>query len=1143
MVRYASWSEADQAAMVDRSRFTVDGGLLANTPTRYALDAIARMPPADGPTRRVMLLVHPHAPLEAPETPARSDAPPTVIDTLAGLLTALTGQGSRNFAEEIDEHNRNAAAWRDGRSDVLAALTNRESLHTLVQELWPHYRRLRVRQVRKEWVAHSPTPPLWSAQRIRSSVSAAFDTWSNGPDGALPFLPAAEPGAEPDTGPGWPWGLGTAIAVVDEVGDLARRALGVAREKTTVEALNQVQAAVVESRAAFAQIQDQFWLGLSAGGEQEPTAAFWETVLTDYANAMSGGKAEGSAVRRQVDAVLTALRNAVPHLDRLITLDKRCGRQAGLAGWDVLLGGDPDATELLVRLLQLEVATAMVTDADRLRSTQPIDLVQLSLRAENWFAEQTGNGAGKLAGLALQRFGGFLKRSWRVNDWIWGRLDAATILTRIVLSPDRLLRLQAVTGQSCAADRTIEQITACLYPGRVPPAIAQLRNAARAELEQLFAQPDDPQPSLPKLADYVAARLHVDIVLEELPLLAAAIRADRVAGADPRSRGEIFLAQKDELLTEITNGPGRRRLDVGVRALAAFDAAGIGRESLEQEATSDQLIRTTATAAAMTSTLLDSDGSGLGRVAKPVTRTLRGAMLLPYWVITGLTAGGAAARALAFAGLTVGGVLLTLSLLGLLGSASPAGALLGVGAVLCALGYAAMRSGTLLHGLVLLAPVSPLVAVGLGDMLVNTKDATRAAWTVGIVLALVLALILLASLPSPVLSPAATVTHWWRRVGGHGARPADPASDRSTRAAFRISGVLAPVAGVAAVAYVVVRSGGIGPHPPLSVLLGVAVAFGAVVSFLTGRWLRLRTQAPMPDKHGERPWKTRAVNHPAGVSAGWSVVYGLLYALLALGAFAWTPQQPSNLWTGLAVGSAVIAVVLCTVAPFWFPVRARRELNRRISTDGDLLARLGAPAVTADDAKRALRDSLIRSAATYAYLTGVVDKGRMLVLSAAGEDLAVALLDQVRFPRTSLPVSAHLTVGGLAMLCAAVVPVPGIGIGIGVAVATGGLAVALVAGWFEGRALQPPSRLPGLWPALVGGAGSVAAAVAITHSWGSSAGWTILLGAAAGVATVALQLAVAMTTRRWLRRRAAVDAAAPRSAHAAAAAEPEPSLA
>ena len=414
----------------------------------------------------------------------------------------------------------------------------------------------------------------------------------------------------------------------------------------------------------------------------------------------------------------------------------------------------------------------MVTDADRLRSTQPIDLVQLSLRAENWFAEQTRGGAGKLAGLALHRFGGFLKRSWRVNDWIWGRLDAATVLTRIVLSPDRLLRLQAVTGRGCAADEIVDLITARLYRGTdLPTAITDLQAAARQELARLFADPDDPQPSLPKLADYVAARLHVDIVLEELPLLAAAIarrprrgRRPAVAGRDlprPATRG---------CSTRSPAAPGERRLDVGVRALAAFDAAGIGNESLEQEATSDQLIRTTATAAAMTSTLLDSDGSGLGGIAKPVTRTLRGAMLLPYWVVTGLTAGGAAARALAFAGLTIGGVLLTLSLLGLLGSASPAGALLGVGAVLCALGYAAMRSGTLLHGLVLLAPVSPLVAVGLTDVLGDTAEATAgAAWTVGGVLALVLALILLASLPSPVLSPAATVKHWWRRVGEHGA--------------------------------------------------------------------------------------------------------------------------------------------------------------------------------------------------------------------------------------------------------------------------------------------------------------------------------------------------------------------------------------
>ena len=244
-----------------------------------------------------------------------------------------------------------------------------------------------------------------------------------------------------------------------------------------------------------------------------------------------------------------------------------------------------------MRLLQLEVATAMVTDADRLRSTQPIDLVQLSLRAENWFAEQTRGGAGKLAGLALHRFGGFLKRSWRVNDWIWGRLDAATVLTRIVLSPDRLLRLQAVTGRAARRTGPSSMITDLPLPR---PACCRRRSRSCrsppvAELTQLFAHPDNPQPSLPKLADYVAARLHVDIVLEELPLLAAAIRADRLTGADPRSRGEIFLARNDELLDEITGSAAASDASTSASGRSRHSTprvSGASRSSRRRRATS-----------------------------------------------------------------------------------------------------------------------------------------------------------------------------------------------------------------------------------------------------------------------------------------------------------------------------------------------------------------------------------------------------------------------------------------------------------------------------------------------------------------------------------------------------------------------------
>jgi Protein of unknown function (DUF3376) len=34
----------------------------------------------------------------------------------------------------------------------------------------------------------------------------------------------------------------------------------------------------------------------------------------------------------------------------------------------------------------------------------------------------------KVAGLQLGHFGGFVKESWRANDWMWGILDGASRL-------------------------------------------------------------------------------------------------------------------------------------------------------------------------------------------------------------------------------------------------------------------------------------------------------------------------------------------------------------------------------------------------------------------------------------------------------------------------------------------------------------------------------------------------------------------------------------------------------------------------------------------------------------------------------------------------------------------------------------------
>ncbi|TCO50427.1 patatin-related protein [Kribbella antiqua] len=124
--QYVSWRTAGPAEEMppDRSRYAVDGGLLANTPTQAALDAIARMPAGDL-VQRVMLLVYPHAPVNHPDPPDLSDEPPTVTDAMGGVLGALLSQGSRTFVDEVEKHNQAARARRGTRLDIMGEITDR----------------------------------------------------------------------------------------------------------------------------------------------------------------------------------------------------------------------------------------------------------------------------------------------------------------------------------------------------------------------------------------------------------------------------------------------------------------------------------------------------------------------------------------------------------------------------------------------------------------------------------------------------------------------------------------------------------------------------------------------------------------------------------------------------------------------------------------------------------------------------------------------------------------------------------------------------------------------------------------------------------------------------------------------------------
>jgi patatin-related protein len=1042
------WVAVDPQARFDVSRFAVDGGLLANMPTRSALDAVDTMQ-ASGPVRRVMLLVHPHAPSEQRESADDAEHPPSLTGSLLSMLGALSAQGSRTFVEQVEEHNITAAGRRGTRADILTTVDTPARLQSLAGAVFEQYRRLRMWRAGRDVAVFVAPQEGWNTERIRRNARRAQEHWyaarqsAGGSRPPLPYVPASLKAQPAD---GWAWGISAAIGVADAAADLLRRLVWVlpaGEEYDQVAASRQRVSALRRELQDSRRLTDAIWQedpilrGLEPTqslftlrmawyewtmlGAAEPSAlralrseitGLIETVADHEAAKSEAGPpaderarlvkdalhthlfgagaataaasveagAVGVGVRGLVEQVLDEVRAVQPVLtargSRLHTeLD------AELAAWTRLLrrrngnGNGNGNGSLLAIFLALEVATTALGDENHTEYSLPLELVQLSAQTGNAFATATMTADDKLGGMSINRFGGFLKRSWRANDWAWGRLDAATVLCRLVLDPARVRRAAGLSGQMSAdvdaeavaaeaLDALIEEMFGSLAQ-EAPPIhdFDGLRADALAELVQAYSQQPigDLPPTMPRLAELAAWAIHMRAITEELPALGRAVRADGLAGANPRSNGELLVVEHAELINRLDDAASQAgggelpdftdaAMHDAVTALRAFDRAGVGRESLREEGTSDQLLRTATSAAAVAATMVDSEDAGLAAV-KPVTRTVRGGMLLPYWVVTALTAGGALSRALALLGLSIGAVLLVLALFGALPAwASGVGAAFGTSALLVAFAYGALRTGTMLHGLVLLSPVIPLLAFAVQRVREGAGDASAAQGvaTLLAVVALALGLMALGSLPAPVLSVWGELDRAGDRAGIppvpldlKGSHLALAQAGRRVRTAARLLirplGTVVAV-GLGAVVVLAVVNTGVwvdladsvaeNRWPALAAAAGLAV-LGLIVAWRQGESLRVAYDASEALSRQIPVWRWHPVRHPAGVVVGWAALYGLIYLAIAA-LLLWDPWAWLDTWWGkaLLVTALLFAAVLLLALPLILPWRARRRIER-----------------------------------------------------------------------------------------------------------------------------------------------------------------------------------------------------------------------
>jgi hypothetical protein len=107
----------------------------------------------------------------------------------------------------------------------------------------------------------------------------------------------------------------------------------------------------------------------------------------------------------------------------------------------LLLNHSGDQDHWKRQLVLVDVATRVLVGIPPDQAAIDVDYTFMRLCADAPFPGSNGNlidPSQKLYGLELGHFGGFVRSSWRANDWMWGRLDGAARLVEALLDPTRL---------------------------------------------------------------------------------------------------------------------------------------------------------------------------------------------------------------------------------------------------------------------------------------------------------------------------------------------------------------------------------------------------------------------------------------------------------------------------------------------------------------------------------------------------------------------------------------------------------------------------------------------------------------------------------------------------------------------------------
>jgi patatin-related protein len=643
------------------SQYVVDGGVLLNKPLRPALEAIYRQP-AGLQVRRVLAYVVP-APGERRSQTVLQDRPdvPTAQTVLLSVLTRMRSTDS--VARELTElRTRNDAAGsrRGARVQLATAMT--QVADPLSDAAWPGYRQVRTdhaaRTIARLLAAGQPnTSGRWSERELAEALRKQ----------PMRFVPKGTlEQAVKRTESDWDWGQTTVFRLAETTLDILRRAvwlapIGSAARTQIVWCRWAVHMTLQEIRGDQTTLND-YWTAAPRGNPTYGTPPIPERI----------GPANGPATNRAAlddwldgilhkwDEIVPAPESAAPdrrtllyrHALNLAEQLRRCAPAIKAVCDDPNAALDPDEPvrlralyryllepasdrEVLERLLRLDVVQLAYAGATE-EVQQQVDLVQIS-------AQEPAH----LTGVQEHHFGAFYRPSWRVNDWLHGRMDGAEQLVRLLLLPERLRQL----GNAAP---TVDDIHAVAVgpPGHpdhdwLEEQWRQQRQECAEELQAAMTLDRLPL-ALPRCARQIARRIQTRILREDLAALADAIREE----PDPAEGSTAWLRDYDAAAD---------RLEPATLWSLWTGTDLVGEQRIRDEVGTDTFARTAAQTTAVAANTIGT--MSRPKVVATVLRAFRGYALTVWAMVHFLTMDSRFGTRVVEIALAVGGVLLAITIL------------------------------------------------------------------------------------------------------------------------------------------------------------------------------------------------------------------------------------------------------------------------------------------------------------------------------------------------------------------------------------------------------------------------------------------------------------------------------------------------